>query len=197
MRGRDLCGNDLISNIHTNVLLKGFKPGPYSVALNFTPYIGWGNANIRYDVYRKNGTSAYELKESNLTSFNVDYDDGLESYTQCYRIAATKLGTDTVSWSNEVCFNFDPVLFIPDAFSPNVDELNDQFFVKGGSLKTFEFMIYNRWGEKLFVANDINFRWDGKYNGEDQPQDVYMYICYYTGFDGRKYSTKGTITLLR
>jgi gliding motility-associated-like protein len=197
MKGKDLCGNDLYSSIHTSVLLKGFKPGSYSVALNFTPYIGWGNANIRYDVYRKNGTSTYELKESNLTNFNVEYNDGLESYTQCYRIAANKLGTDTVSWSNEVCFNFDPVLFIPDAFSPNVDDLNDQFFVKGGSLKTFEFMIYNRWGEKLFVANDINFRWDGKYNGQDQPQDVYMYICYYTGFDGRKYSTKGTITLLR
>ncbi|MBL7836995.1 MAG: gliding motility-associated C-terminal domain-containing protein, partial [Bacteroidetes bacterium] len=139
----------------------------------------------------------YELYESNVTDFNIAYENGLEYYTQCYRISATKIGTDTVSWSNDICFNFEPTLFIPDAFSPNIDDVNDKFSVKGGALKTFNFMIYNRWGEKLYETDDLNFAWDGTYKGQDQPQDVYMFYCYYTGFDGKKYSTKGTITLLR
>lgn len=198
VRGLDLCGKPIYTSVHTNVFLSGFKPSTYSVVMNFTPYLGWGSANIRYDVYRMlKNSGGYELYESNVTDFNVGYSNGLEYYTQCYRIAATKIGTDTVTWSNDVCFNFEPTLFIPDAFSPNADDVNDKFGVKGGALKTFSFVIYSRWGEKLYETDDLNFLWDGTYKGRDQPQDVYMFYCYYTGFDGKKYSTKGTITLLR
>lgn len=198
VRGYDLCGQEIYTNIHTNVFLNGVKPDAYSVSMNFTPYIGWGSSSIKYDLFRqlKNSTE-FELYEENITDFNVAYSNGLEYYTQCYRVRATKIGTDTVTWSNDICFDFDPILFIPDAFSPNADDVNDKFFVKGGALKSFEFAIYNRWGERLFEGDDINFTWDGTYKGVDQPQDVYMFYCNYTGFDGRKYSTKGTITLLR
>lgn len=198
LRGFDLCGNTLFTDVHTNVFLSGSKTDAYSVNLQFTPYLGWGSANIRYDVYRlRKNDGGYELYESNVTDFSIAYENGLEYYTQCYRISATKIGTDTVTWSNDICFNFEPILFIPDAFSPNGDDLNELFNVKGGALKTFEFMIYNRWGEKLYESSDLNFNWDGKYKGVDQPQDVYMFYCRYTGFDGKLYSTKGTITLLR
>lgn len=198
VRGYDLCGRAIYTNVHTNVFLSGYKPGTYSVVMNFTPYLGWGSANIRYDVYRMlKNSGGYELYESNVTDFNIAYNNGLEYYTQCYRISATKVGTDTVSWSNDICFNFEPTLFIPDAFSPNADDVNDKFGVQGGALKTFNFMIYNRWGEKLYETDDLSFTWDGTYKGQDQPQDVYMFYCYYTGFDGKRYSTKGTITLLR
>ncbi len=198
VRGYDLCGKPIYTSVHTNILLTGSKTDAYSVTMDFTPYLGWGSSTIRYDVYRmlKNSTD-YELYEANVSDFNIGYSNGLEYYTQCYRIKATKLGTDTVTWSNDICFNFEPTLFIPNAFTPNVDDINEGFSVKGGALKTFEFKIYNRWGEKLYESDDLKFVWDGKYKGVDQPQDVYMYYCYYTGFDGKKYSTKGTITLLR
>ncbi len=198
VKGFDLCGQEILTNLHTNIYLTGKKVNGYEVALDFTPYIGWGNSNIQYDVYRqlKNKTD-YELYESNVTSFKAYYNNGLEHYTQCYRIKGTKIGTDTVTWSNDVCFNFDPIIFIPNAFSPDNDEFNNFFIMKGGALKTVEIMVYNRWGEKLWTGFDINAKWDGKYKGKDQPQDVYMYYCKYSGFDGRKYSTKGTITLLR
>ncbi len=198
VKGFDLCGKEIITSAHTNILLQGRKTSGYDVTMSFTPYFGWGSGTITYDLYRMlKNTTQYELYEPNITSFNASYSNGLEYYTQCYRVKATKAGTDTVTWSNDICFNFDPIIFIPDAFSPNNDDYNEQFFVKGGALKTVEFKIYNRWGEKLFEGWDINARWDGTYKGHDQPQGVYMYYCYYTGFDGRKYSTKGTITLLR
>ncbi len=198
IKGFDLCGKEFYTSAHTSILLKGIKTSGYNVSMNFTPYLGWGSSNITYDLYRMlKNSSGYELYESNITSFNAAYANGLEYYTQCYRVKATMAGTDTASWSNEICFNFDPIIFIPDAFSPNNDDYNEQFFVKGGALKSVEFKIFNRWGEKLFEGDNINSRWDGTYKGQDQPQDVYMYYCYYTGFDGRKYSTKGTVTLLR
>jgi gliding motility-associated-like protein len=196
--GFDLCGKPFYTLAHTNILLKGLKTSGYDVALNFSPYFGWGTTAITYDLYRiLPGSGQYELYESNITSFNASYSNGLEYYTQCYRVKATKAGTDTSTWSNEICFNFDPMIFIPDAFSPNNDDYNEEFFIKGGALKSVEFKIYNRWGEKLFEGDNIDARWDGTYKGQDQAQGVYMYYCFYTGFDGRKYSTKGTITLLR
>ncbi len=198
VKGFDLCGKALYTKVHTNILLSGKKVNGYDVQMNFTPYIGWGNANIRYDVYRLLKNSGdYQLYESNVSTFNMAYSNGLEYYTQCYRIKATKIGSDSVTWSNDVCFDFDPTLFIPNAFSPNGDDFNNTFIMKGGALKSVEISIFNRWGEKLFVGNSLNANWDGTYKGKDQPQDVYMYYCNYIGFDGRKYSTKGTITLLR
>ncbi len=198
VKGFDLCGKPFYTSVHTNILLKGQKLGGYDISMKYTPYLGWGSSTIKYDLYRylKN-TGQYELFEPNMNTFNLSYSNGLEYYTQCYRVKGTKLGTDTVTWSNEVCFNFDPVIFIPNAFSPNDDDFNDAFAVKGGALKSVELFIYNRWGENLFVGKSINDTWDGTYMGKAQAQDVYMYYCYYFGFDGRKYSTKGTITLLR
>ncbi len=198
VKGFDLCGKEIYTASHTNILLRGNKTSGYDVTMNFTPYIGWGSSNITYDLYRMLKNSGdYVLYEPNITSFNAAYSNGLEYYTQCYRIKATKVGTDTVTWSNDICFDFDPIIFIPDAFSPNNDDYNEEFFIKGGALKSVEFKVFNRWGEKLFEGDNINARWDGTYKGQDQPQGVYMYYCYYTGFDGKKYSTKGTITLLR
>lgn len=198
VKGFDLCGQPLYTNIHTNILLTGKKVNGYEVQMDFTPYIGWGNSQIRYDVYRQlKNSSGYELYEANVSDFNIFYANGLEHYTQCYRIKATKVGSDTATWSNEICFDFEPVLYIPNAFSPNDDDNNNNFIMKGGALKSVEINVYNRWGEKLFVGNSLDARWDGTYKGRDQPQDVYIYYCTYTGFDGRKYSTKGTITLLR
>ncbi len=198
VKGSDLCGQPLYTQVHTNILLTGKKVSAYDIAMSFTPYIGWGNAQIQYDVYRllKN-SGTYELYEPNVTNFNVAYGNGLEYYTQCYRIKATKVGTDTATWSNDICFDFEPLLFIPNAFSPNGDEFNNTFIMSGGALKSIEISIFNRWGEKLYTGNSLNSTWDGTYKGREQPQDVYMYKCLYYGYDGRKYSTKGTITLLR
>ncbi len=198
IKGFDLCGQVLYTSLHTNILLSGKKVNGYEVSLDFTPYIGWGSSNIQYDVYRQlKSKTGYDLYESNVTNFKAYYNNGLEHFTQCYRIKATKIGTDTVTWSNDVCLSFDPIIFIPTAFSLNDDEFNETFLMKGGALKSLEIMVYNRWGEKLWTGFDINAQWDGKYKEKDQPQGVYSYYCRYEGFDGRKYSTKGTITLLR
>ena len=198
IKGSDLCGNVLYTNAHTNILLKGYKTTGYDVFMYYTPYLGWNNAAIQYDVFRwLPTTNTYELYEPKINGFSTLYSNGLEAYTQCYRIRGNKVGTDTFTWSNEVCFNFEPVLFVPNAFSPNKDDLNERFGVKGGALKSVELHVYNRWGEELFIGHDITDTWDGTYKNQDQPQDVYMYYCHYVGFDGRHYAARGTVTLLR
>ncbi|MBC7934603.1 MAG: gliding motility-associated C-terminal domain-containing protein [Rhizobacter sp.] len=66
---------------------------------------------------------------------------------------------------------------IPNSFTPNGDGKNDCFSVKHwGDATSFQFMIFNRWGEKVFETNNVNQCWDGRYKG--QPADIGGYVYY-------------------
>ena len=68
-------------------------------------------------------------------------------------------------------------IFVPNAFSPNNDGLNDVFKVEGASLlSSGKLSVYNQWGALLFQTNDISRGWDGKVNGMSQPSGAYIYI---------------------
>jgi gliding motility-associated-like protein len=64
-------------------------------------------------------------------------------------------------------------VYIPTIFTPNEDGLNDFVDVFGENILNFEIWIFNRWGMEVFHTNDMNLRWDGKYNGKDCPLEVY------------------------
>jgi gliding motility-associated-like protein len=76
----------------------------------------------------------------------------------------------------EDCF---VTLYIPNAFTPNNDEHNRYFRTTGTFIKFFQMTIYNRWGEVVFVTDDINAHWDGTYDGKICPQGMYTYVVKY------------------
>lgn len=88
-------------------------------------------------------------------------------------------------------------MFVPNAFSPNLDGVNDVLYVKGKCLKNLSFMIFNRWGEKVFETNDQKLGWDGTFNGELMNTGVFVYRLEGTTIDGESFSQKGNITLIR
>lgn len=94
-------------------------------------------------------------------------------------------------------------VFIPNTFSPNNDSHNDYFYPQGKGLFTIKSMrIFNRWGAMVyaklnFTANSAADGWDGKYNGAEQPSDVYVYICDVLCDNGTVLSYKGNVTLIR
>ncbi len=91
----------------------------------------------------------------------------------------------------------DDALFIPNAFSPNGDGINDVLFVRGADgLVSMNFIIYNRWGEQVFESSDPDFGWDGTFKGEELGPDVYGYYLTITCPIGGK-ALKGNVTLLR
>lgn len=97
--------------------------------------------------------------------------------------------------------NCNSCIHIPTAFSPNQDGHNDQFRVKHDCILTnYEIHIFNRWGQELFSSNNPDAVWDGKYRGEDQPIDVYVYELKYSKSDLINVTSEflsGNITLLR
>lgn len=82
-------------------------------------------------------------------------------------------------------------LYIPNAFTPNNDGVNDYFEVKYINFFDFEILIFNRWGELVFQSKELDFKWNGEINGEEAPGGSYAYII------GGKFKKKGTLTLLR
>lgn len=91
----------------------------------------------------------------------------------------------------------DPFVFIPNAFSPNGDGVNDRLFVRSVILKKFYFVIYSHWGQKIFETSDLQEGWDGTFRGRNCQNGVYDYYFRGTCLDGEVYETKGNIMLIR
>ena len=86
---------------------------------------------------------------------------------------------------------------VPSAFTPNADGNNDIFRAYGENIASFNMQIMNRQGQLLFSSTDINQGWDGMFNGELQPAQVYVYTIIYTNGRGEQNIKKGQFTLLR
>jgi gliding motility-associated-like protein len=91
-------------------------------------------------------------------------------------------------------------IFIPSAFTPNGDGNNDLFQIYGNlkALKFVEINIFNRWGERVFKSNDINFTWDGTYIGGLLEPGTLVYDLSLVFIDDHSDGVKkGSLTLLR
>ncbi len=111
------------------------------------------------------------------------------------------LGTNTYGCLDTACVNVTidaecGEVFVPSAFSPNGDGKNDVLYVYGKCIKSMEFRIFNRWGEKVFESTDPDIGWDGSYRGKDADTDVFVYYLKAEYYIGTKVDTKGNITLM-
>lgn len=90
-----------------------------------------------------------------------------------------------------------PQVFVPTAFSPNQDGLNDLLRpIAAGIRQVEQFSVFNRWGQLLY--NDRNGRgWDGRVSGQPQQAGVYIWMVQAIDYEGRKMVQKGTATLIR
>ena len=88
-------------------------------------------------------------------------------------------------------------VFVPGAFSPDGDGHNDILYVRGNCIKELDFIVYDRWGNKVFESNNRNIGWDGRYNGQAMNVGVYGYYVEATLDDGTKVQKKGNVGLVR
>ena len=99
-------------------------------------------------------------------------------------------------------------LVIPNAFTPNQgggnggfynknDLSNDVFYIHTDLVSSYELQIFNRWGELIFLTEDVNQGWDGYYRGKLSPQDVYVYKVSVVFLNGKRETKTGNFTLFR
>ena len=91
--------------------------------------------------------------------------------------------------------------YAPTAFTPNNNDVNDEFIVKGEGidLSTFEMKIFDRWGELLYRTEDINRGWNGTINnaGSEPKQDEYIWKVNFRDFSNKQHSYIGHVLLLK
>lgn len=116
-----------------------------------------------------------------------------------YRVTAYKLSNASLSSLSNVAEAIpNPTMYIPSAFTPNGDGVNDFFGVKAEGIKTFNLQIFNRWGEVVFESENINNLWDGSFKGERiKNTDVYVYQVKATGLNNKPLPEEnGSVTLV-
>lgn len=145
----------------------------------------------------------------NATAYVWDFGDGGTSTDEAPSHTYSAPGTYRVTlrvtnnygcasqYTLDVTVYQDFYLYVPSAFSPNGDGINDQFLVSGSGFESFEMRVYNRWGEQIFHSTHINHGWDGLHEGEEALQGVYSYsILLKLPFD-KIYQKQGFLTLFR
>jgi gliding motility-associated-like protein len=89
-------------------------------------------------------------------------------------------------------------VFVPTAFTPNGDGLNDVFRIyAAATYKLKKLIISNRWGKQIYTATNPDFTWNGTWKKQAQPQDTYVYYLELEKQNGKKVTKKGTVLLIR
>jgi gliding motility-associated-like protein len=128
-----------------------------------------------------NETSKYIIVSSGMYSITVSNDCGIVK--------------DSVRITVKDCKSY---LDVPTAFSPNGDGLNDVLYAEGRNIENFSFIIYDRWGQKIFESNNVTEGWDGSFKGKTLEAATFMYFISATATsDGKKIEKKGNVTLIR
>ena len=207
----DTCGNLIItSNPGSSIFIKGEARENYLNIVSWNPYLEWPQGTRHDALY-----SLKDLLDANVIPFRLQA--GINGYAEeiieeitddgkyCYYVEAISnthpiLFFNDTSRSNIICIKQEPKLFIPNAFSPNNDELNDIFAptVIFANDENYRLRIFNRFGGLIFETNDAEIGWDGNYQGNFPCQiGVYAYTLTYTNTLNKIVFRSGTLHLLR
>ena len=169
---------------------------------------GWRYTPIDQDTYR---VDAVPFNLQPITPGNkilYRWYSGSEIISEQPSVVVTPLETTTYTAYCSLCngqeFTDDMTVYvipyIPNAFTPNGDGLNDDFRILGlppENITQFNMQIFNRWGQIVFSSNDILIGWDGKLNGAVCPEGDYTWVIFYEYDKKTRTSNKGILTLLR
>ncbi|MFM7672214.1 MAG: gliding motility-associated C-terminal domain-containing protein [Bacteroidota bacterium] len=91
-----------------------------------------------------------------------------------------------------------PDIYVPTGFTPNNDGKNDKFTPFPVGMKSYNyFKVFNRWGQLVFSTTQLNFGWDGKWNGTEQPGGTFVWMIEGLTKDNRIITKKGTVVMIR
>jgi gliding motility-associated-like protein len=167
-----------------------FTAGPQATTIlepeiSFSPVLVEGNL---YQWYFGDGTNSNQLSPVHL------YGD---TGTYCVTLVQTSIHGCIDSTINCVRIDPDVTLYVPKAFTPNGDNVNDSFYAIGEYLSDYSMVIFDRWGQSVFSGATLTDKWDGKLNGKDLAQGTYTWYIKATDSLGKKIRRNGIVVLIR
>lgn len=167
-------------------------------SLGWTKYLGWENGVNRYllEVYNEQGELEDEIDMGQAEAYAIQ--DPLKQEHIEYRIRAESNDTPvSVAYSNFVVKDIEPMLWLPNAFTPNGDGLNDTFHPEGTIMQEYNMKIFTRYGKLIYETNDQLAGWDGTWDGKEVPFSTYIYKLNAVDENGKHYNLTGEIVLIR
>ncbi len=153
---------------------------------------------------------SFTNNSSNATTYLWDFGNGNIANTQTVTDQTynnSGVYTAYLTVTNGVCMDIDsviitvteegPTLYVPNAFTPNGDSINDVFWIGATNIKEFHIIIFDRWGLKMFESSDIEKSWDGKINGKEVADGTYFHLINAKGNDNVEIKKQGTVTLFK
>ena len=209
----DSCGqNGFVSNIAHTIYLQASGNNELTNTLNWNDYDQWSGGVSHYNIYRTIDGIADPVPISTVpftNAFNNIYVDDVSQYIQYigkfgYQIEGVE-GAGNIyafadtSYSNYVEVIQKPLVYVPNAFSPNDNGLNDLFSPSIGfiDIVAYRFTIFDRWGEVMFQTSDSAQGWNGRYNEHKCEPGVYVWSMTFKSASGQYIDRKGVVTLLR
>lgn len=206
----DSCGNEgAVANEVTTILLRVQSEDLIMKNyLTWTAYQGFNGSIIHYNIYRGfDGVYAW-LPIASVPSHTLYYEDDLINEQNlsgkvCYYVEAVEsmniYAFSEISRSNEVCAVFEPLIYIPNAFTPG--GVNPIFKPVVSLISPYDYNLYiiDRWGQVIFSTNDMNEGWDGKMAINDRLAEtgMYMYVLRVKDGSGEEITKRGNVTLIR
>ena len=205
----DDCDNNIMSvNTSQSIWLKCSTSQTQNV-LDWNRYKEWLQGVEGYEVYRSlNQNPVTILRIGNVDQATVTFPDLLTNYDQskmaCYWVEGKEnpgnpYFLNAISKSNTCCVIKDAVLFLPNAFNP--EGVNRLFRPVPSPLfvdaQSFTMTIFSRWGQQLFETTDMTNGWNGTLNGQLAAAGQYSYLVTYKSLEGKEYTKRGTVMLVR
>lgn len=145
--------------------------------------------NLDFDQY--NWLPVTGLSNPNIADPVASIDRDIK-YTVTVKTSEGCLGSDDIL----IKVYKGPTIYVPNAFTPNRDGLNDILKAIPVGLKSFKFTVFNRWGEMVFQTSDAMIGWDGNYKGKILP-GVFIWIAEGVDFRNNSIKTKGSVILIK
>ena len=196
----DECGNrSSTSNIAQTIFLQAENTTGNVYNLSWNAYEGWFAGVANYFLQRLDPSGNLMEEEKVLSGFTEQVVlTNLDREPVTFRIRAASLDVPELeSFSNGQTFEFVPELFIPGAFTPNDDNVNDILLVEGTFVASLELKIFNRWGEVIFFTNDRTIGWDGTIGDKRAASGTYTYSLDFRDEQGKNFTKRGTFVLIR
>ncbi len=203
----DSCGDQVLtSNIAKTIYLSAQANNDFTNSLAWNDYEGWLGPVDSYNIYRKVDDISDPNPIANLAFGINSYIDDVSNFTYSqgkftYFVEALENPAylyqfEDTSKSNEVIVLQRPKFFVPNAFAPAGKNNIFKPITVFTDITDYLFIIYNRWGQKIFETKNPNQGWDGQYKGNVIP-GVYVYYIKLKGADNNYFEKRGTVTLVK
>lgn len=198
IKAKDKCGYfSGLSDLANNINLLGTYAEDSFPTLRWTEFFGWKEGVNNYEVQKQMNGNWETVAETEVPYFidrSFDNNNALEA---TYRVIAHSAENDAQAVSNSWSFEFEPNIFIPSAFTPNHDNLNDKYTITAFGFERLDVLIFNSWGQKVYDSNGQNAEWDGTFNGNIVDEGVYICVVKVETPNGRTYDFENTVTIIK